>query len=689
MTSSPTLTVLVPQIRGTLAHSDRIVLPQSILEQLLSEAGRESLPSPLTFRLFNPATNAFTHCGVREFSAPESTVLVSPQIASTLGISEKQLQASSSQEGGSTTPVIEVSKCDLPKGTFVSLCPLDTNYLTIDDNWKALLESALQASYTTLTEGQTFAIVNPATQDTITLLVNNLQPAKAVCIVETDLTVDITAMSEDHARKSVANRDAKRKEQNGMVATISKDVPVGGTFSHLSQEYLFELKAWDRSLPLIVKLEVLDAGESSERDIDARAADVYVSVDGHPSKDDFLWSTQSEEKNVISIAPSNSFLAKSEGISLAVGSCVVPLSFSLTVSQGADMAEEESTPVLPPDSRQCPNCKQFFPPRTFQLHSAFCERNNLVCPHASCGRIFRRQDGIPESHWHCDLDSFSCDSVSTKEKHIVTHHTSPTCICNETFPSQQHLAHHRATICPQKLHICRFCHLRLAQESSPDSQSDLLAGYTGHESRCGTRTTECPRCNRIVRLRDLDSHMQLHELQRVSAPVPRICTNENCVRVIDDDPAAANSNSLGLCSSCFGPLYSPMHDPTGARLKGRIERRYFIQLTAGCKRHLCTNAACVTGRANSNLPKLAVGEVAAVVKELTLGGKLEFCVDDGMTRRRQLVNWIGDDNEFAKSWICKAVGEVGVGTESADITHSEISARSWLAENGVRITEAR
>ncbi|KAK9237857.1 ubiquitin fusion degradation protein UFD1-domain-containing protein [Lipomyces kononenkoae] len=685
MTSSPFLSMLVPQIRGTLAYSDRIVLPQTVLEQLLSEAGGESLPSPLTFRLFNPQTNAFTHCGVREFSAPESTVLISPQIASTLGISEKQLH----NEDALARPVVQISPCNLPKGTFVSLCPLDANYLTIDDNWKALLESALQASYTTLTEGQTFSIVNPATQEIITLLVKNLQPENAVCIVETDLTVDITAMSEDHARKSLANRDAKRVQANGTVATITKDTPVDGTFTDLTQTFLFELKTWDRSLPLTVKLEVLDAVDSANRDIDARAADVFASIDEHPSKDYFLWSTQSEEKTIISIGPSNSFLAKSEKLSLAVGSCVVPLSFILTVSQAAEITGLESKQEVPPDSRQCPNCRQYFPPRTFQLHSAYCERNNLVCPHPNCGRIFRRQDGIPHSHWHCDLDSFSCDSVSTKLKHISTHHTSQTCTCGESFPSQQHLAHHRATVCPQKLHICRFCHLRLAQESSPDSQSDLLAGYTGHESRCGTRTTECQRCNRIVRLRDLDSHMQLHELQRVSAPLPRICANELCVRVIDDDPAAAVSNTLSLCSSCFGPLYSPMHDPTGARLKARIERRYFIQLTAGCKRKLCTNAACASGRANSNLQKLASGDVGALVKELTQGGKLEFCVDEGMTRRRRLVNWIADDNEFARPWICKAVSEVEVATEGDDMARSEASARSWLAENGVRISETR
>ncbi|KAK9467836.1 ubiquitin fusion degradation protein 1 [Lipomyces arxii] len=671
---------LAPQISDVLAYSDRIILPQSLLEQLVSEAGNEPLPSPLTFRLVNSANNAFTYCGVREFSAPESSVLLSPQVASTLGILPKQLVDSSAP-----APAVSVAKVDLPKGTFVALRPLDSAYLTIDDDWKALLESSLQSSYTTLTEGQTFSIKHPASQETMSFLVDNLQPEKAVCIVETDLTVDIVALSEEHARKSVAIRKAKEQARSTHASTIIADQQVAGSFNteeSLAQPFYYELKSWDKSRTITVTLEILDASESNERDIDSRAADVFISVDDQPSQGYFLWSTQTEERNSISIEPSNLFIKDAEHLMLSVQSFVHPLSFSLKISQTAEVVDLTAGTNMVADSVQCSNCERFFPQRTLQLHSAFCQRNNILCPHPGCTKLFRRQEGIPTTHWHCDTDFFSSDSVSSKEKHIKTHHIATSCGCGEQFSSLQNLAQHRATACPQKLHTCRFCHLKLPQESLPDSQSDLLAGYTGHESRCGTRTTECSRCGRIVRLRDMISHTQLHVLQRVSSPVPKICANTLCVRMI-----TGNTNILGLCSSCYAPLYSPMHDPSGARLKSRIERRYFTQLFSGCKHSLCDNQACATGRGNLELSKLAPGEIGPLVKELVDGGKLQFCVEDSMTRRKHLVDWVADDKIYSRPWICKAVNEVA--DDGEDVSAYEARVRSWLTENGVQISEAK
>src|ERR1700738_2221290 len=55
--------------------SDKILLPASALEQLLSSLPfNTDLPQPLTFRITNPRTSHFTHVGVREFSAPADSV---------------------------------------------------------------------------------------------------------------------------------------------------------------------------------------------------------------------------------------------------------------------------------------------------------------------------------------------------------------------------------------------------------------------------------------------------------------------------------------------------------------------------------------------------------------------------------------------------------------------------------------
>ncbi|KAK9458258.1 ubiquitin fusion degradation protein UFD1-domain-containing protein [Dipodascopsis uninucleata] len=670
--SSPPSTILTPIVHPALAYSDRIVLPQSILEQLIERYGREELPSPLTFRLFNPVTGLSTHCGVREFSASEKSVLLSQQLASILGINKN----SSSEKN-----VISVEECRLPKGESVKLMPLDSDYLNVED-WKSLLESSLQASYTTLTEGQTLSIMHPGTNQPLKFLVESLKPEKAVCIIETDLEVDMVPMSEDHAMKSVKSRDAKRAAQiSDKIIPLSINTTSENTLSEERKVIVYELSQWDRSKYLVIKLEC-------DPDIeDKRAVDLYVSIDGQPSQDYFLWSTLSDESNIINISPTNDFLARASKLFLAVSSVIMPSGFRIQIlSSDAPYSGDEAIFSKDSNSKQCSNCHQYFKTQTYQLHSAFCERNNILCPYPGCGRIFRRQEGLPESHWHCEYDGFAFDSKVVKQKHLDTAHTPVICSCGENFPSVIQLAQHRVLSCPNKLHICRFCHLKVPQERPPELQADILAGFSGHEAHCGTRTTECSRCGRITRLRDLDQHLRLHDIQRISAPLPIVCNNELCTRTLDSDAAGSSPNTLGLCSVCYGPLYSPLHDPTGAKLRSRIERRYFIQLTTGCKKSGCRNSMCSNGRQNLKLTKLSMTEVAATVKELVGSLKLIFCVDDAMNKRKILVDWIADEGEYPIPWICKAVNEVYVDTTESP-EQKEPAIKNWLSEKGVKLSE--
>ncbi|KAK9463660.1 ubiquitin fusion degradation protein UFD1-domain-containing protein [Lipomyces oligophaga] len=683
---------LQPRLLDSLAHSDRVLLPQPVLEQLISSSGNSPLPSPLTFKLTNSATGVSTHCGVREFSAPDGTIAVSKQLASLLGLPLKLL-SSGPDQAPNQIPSIIVEFVDLPKGTFVKLRPLGTSYLAIEDNWRDLLESCLQANYTTLTQGQTFSVVQPGTQHELVLLVDQLQPAPAVCIIQTDLSVDIEAISEDQARKSVATRNAKL-DQFSSPTSLSIDSPRSGLLSSgagssnpsvNSQQY-FELKNWDKTLPLSFELEILDDENASDPEIDSRCADLFIMTDDKPTKDYYLWSTITEEKNSIQISSMNPELASAQVLYIAVEAFTTPLRFVLVASQLQSAAKTGSPNqvVSVTDSEQCLNCRQYFPLRTFQLHSAYCERNNILCPFPECGRVFRRQEGIPISHWHCQQCDFASDSVISKDKHLRFHHTDSSCVCGAEFQSGDGLSRHRATDCPQKLHLCRFCHLRLPQEGVPESQADILVGYSGHEAHCGTRTTDCSRCNGIVRLRDLDSHMKLHDMERVSVPQPLICTNPLCIRALE---TGQSLNPLGLCSSCFGPLYSPVHDPTGARLRSRIERRLHIQSSTGCRRGQCQNTDCATGRQNMNMLKYTPAESRAAIKRMLDSSTFQFCVDDSVTKRRQLVDWIVEDREYPRAWVCKAVMEAGISEDMEN--HSETAARSWLIDHGVRVDEVR
>lgn len=78
-------------------YSDKILLPESVLEQLLNEQKSlniRSLPHPLIFRLSTPSNRCYA--GVREFISNEGEIELSGLLAERLGI----------QEDSVSTPVI-------------------------------------------------------------------------------------------------------------------------------------------------------------------------------------------------------------------------------------------------------------------------------------------------------------------------------------------------------------------------------------------------------------------------------------------------------------------------------------------------------------------------------------------------------------------------------------------------------
>ncbi|KAK9472320.1 ubiquitin fusion degradation protein UFD1-domain-containing protein [Dipodascopsis tothii] len=658
------------------AHSDRIVLPQGVLEAVVNQHGGAgaALPTPLTFRLANAVTGVHTFCGVREFSAPDGVALVPADVLGLVGLAA----------GGDVT----VELATLPKGTGVLLRPLGTEYLAVDD-WKALLESSLQAAYTTLTEGQVFSVLDPASQTRLRFLADRLEPKTplgAVCIIDTDLNVDIEAMSEDQARKSVAQRDARRAAPKEGV--LLPDVPVEGQLTPAGESvaaafFRIEGRRADRDVVLTLATDVPDGADG-----DARSVDVFVATDGRPGPAYFTWSTLATETNTIAIAHTNDALAAGRPLLVAVVSgAAAPVAFSLTLTQPeAAGPAEPAKPDGPPsaDHRLCTNCGQYFPSRSYQLHSAFCERNNILCP-LGCGQLFRRSDGgVPAAHWHCPDCEFVANCASTAVKHTEYAHTPRACIdCGEGFSNGLLAGVHRASVCPRKLVLCRFCHLLLPQDDPPTGQIDILEGYTGHESQCGNRTTECDQCGRITRLRDMKRHLELHDFERINRPAPRTCSNTMCVRTL-----AAEDNVLGLCSVCFGPLYSPLHDPTGAKLMARVDRRYYIQLASGCGKAYCTNkAACATAAGPARLVPADVGGAVAGLRARAAATppELAFCVDQATTKRLAVVDWIADDGEYARAWICAAAMAVPT---SDDVEGYVSDVRRWLGANAVRVAES-
>ncbi|KAG7928290.1 hypothetical protein KL925_001590 [Ogataea polymorpha] len=580
-------------------HSDKIDLPASVLELLVKQ--HDPLPHPLTFRLAT-ATNV-CYAGVREFSAPENTILVSGDLYEAL-----------KGEGGFP---VQAELVELPKATDLSIKPLKL-YKNIL-NWKWFLEAKLTKYYCSLTRGQTLHLEDEF--GSYELLIDKLEPAPTVCIIDTDINLDVVPLNDEMAKQFLHREtiDAIRVNQSAQTDKL-------------------------------LKLEL----EDHERVLITADTDYVVSNLPNVSDHSFIWHTLNGDNKLML---QNTFPYFEKTLYL--------LPFGPTLVQLSAYSSETVNPVS--SDNVCSNCGATVAATSKIMHENFCLRNNVKCPHG-CGKVFLRT--VPENHWHC-CEAYGDDEASFN-RHRKYYHEPVTLECSRCSQvvSTRLVDHcvHVATSCPYTLHECRFCHLMVPKmEASTDA---LLSGMSQHELECGSKTTECPRCKRNVRLRDLESHMKLHELNRVSKPKPVICSNVNCIR------EAATSNELKLCDFCFGPLYSPVNDPTGQKLRSRVERRYILQLNSGCGNTWCKNKEC---KSSGMVSFKNFGEILNHIKtQLMSSPVFYFCVDLATTKKMLMVSLLLDEHEYDRAWICKAV--------QANVNLDDV--RSWLSNNAVRIDEA-
>ncbi|EMD89170.1 hypothetical protein COCC4DRAFT_40482 [Bipolaris maydis ATCC 48331] len=696
----------------------------------------QQLPHPLTFRLVNPDNGRAVHAGIREFSAEEGEIVLSSFLKEALGIQERSAEPSRNgspdgdkdgdhtMENGVDKPLgsgsnndaaikITVHAKQLPKGAFVKLRPLEAGY--DPEDWKSLLEEHLRSNYTTLTNGEILVVHGGrgvgGKREEFRFLIDGFKPeGEGICVVDTDLEVDIEPLNEEQARETLKRIAAKRHRAPGTEQGSS----TGGTIDIfnaqsgqiLEGEYVdFELASWDRSQGLEIFLDEVD----DEDEIDLFVSPFSSRQRVRPREEEHVFADLSSQyPKRIRLQPTNIELEEAEAIWISVHAypsaspSTTPKPFRLRVSIFDPRTEAESktggdSPEVGEDEVICKNCKQIVPKGSLFLHENFCLRNNILCPQG-CGQVFQKRSKAYEAHWHCPHDTFTGNTPLSHQKHSAYYHSPQTCpSCSLSFPSLPTLAHHKTTLCPAKLILCRFCHLQVAQEGDPNEQSPelVLSGLTAHELADGGRTTECHLCGKITRFRDMDTHLRHHDLERLSRPPPRLCRNVNCGRT--QDGAAKNGdtragtrkgqgpgNDIGLCSTCFGPLYVSLHDPEGKALRRRIERRYLSQLLTGCAKDWCRNEYCRSGRKNLGQPDQSVPTKDAIplVKPFLQGmdGKgyhtpLHFCVDERAQKCRTLAEMMAAERGiegkggYALEW-CVAALEA----EAGDLDR----ARSWL-----------
>ncbi|KXS93968.1 hypothetical protein AC578_1 [Pseudocercospora eumusae] len=786
MTETPQLkwsaqyTVAAPSISHPLP-GDKILLPPSALEALLSASSnlaaetarrdlpqydpynsatysayrqaesqyqdqKQQLPYPLTFRLVHPENGRVVYAGIQEFSASEGHVVLSSFLLETLGLNADELhqhedamhideEDSVPATNGSSGPHITVHARQLPKGTFVKLRPLEPGY--DPEDWKALLEQHLRANYTTLTNGEVLVVPGGrgvgGKKEEFRFLVDGFKPeADGICVVDTDLEVDIEALNEEQARETMRRIAAKMQKAPG----TEKGSSPGGELDLFKEqagqvlpgEYVdYTLPSWNRAQALELELDAMDDDE----DISILVNPLSGTQRAKPRIDEFVFADlDTRPRKRIRLEPTNAELEHAEALQVSVhalGSAenhangmskpdaVEPRHYTIRArhpdpkapTNHADSVDGE----VPPNEGdvRCKNCKQWVPQRTLMLHENFCLRNNILCL-KGCDQVFQKRSPEFQEHWHCPHDESYGNSAAAHQQHDIIFHPTDVLRCSdcstaETFANLPSLARHRTSTCPGKLILCRFCHLEVPQEGDPDvpNAEALLSGMTPHELADGARTTECHLCSKIVRLRDMETHLKNHDLDRLQRPAPTPCRNVNCGRTLHTCSKSGDTragtrmgqgpgNDIGLCSVCFGPLYVSMYDPENKALRRRIERRYLQQLLTGCGKTWCKNEFCKTGRKNLDLnTNITTKDALPMIKpflefsQATLT-PLHFCVDEKSHRQRNLAEMIAAEDSgpagkggFAFEWCLGALE-----AEGGDLDGVRVWLKNWAPTRNER-----
>jgi len=151
-----------------LEKGNKIILPQSALDHL----ARLQISYPMLFEITNPSTSRRTHCGVQEFIAEEGTCYLPYWMLCNLLLQEGDL--------------VRVTNTSLPKGSFVKLQPVSSDFLDIH-NPRAVLENSFR-NFATLTVGD--CIVIDYNQKKFEIEIVECKPANAISIIEADVNVD-------------------------------------------------------------------------------------------------------------------------------------------------------------------------------------------------------------------------------------------------------------------------------------------------------------------------------------------------------------------------------------------------------------------------------------------------------------------------------------------------------------------
>lgn len=629
-------------------HTDKIILPEKILHILVNQQkihNLNSLPHPLVFRLSTPSNS--TYVGVREFhSFAEDTVYLSEDVCHRLNLTNDDTETFMSIE-----LALNVSGFGDPiEKSIIELSPRE-KYKVHD--WKSFLEAILSAKYTAVTTNDVLTFEIDKREYILDVIsVKTTNNIRTVCVVDRDVELNI-------------------KLPDTTIESLEEDENVGssdGEYKDLFNDETGEIGINERIKISIRSNQILKSN-----------GEFVLGFDRFVNGDRFEFGTMNKPEKSWVNDSNDTVCIYLYGLGVEVDGLITGIKFEI-VSDDEDETENiEDEIMMDADSIRCIYCNNIIKKSSQLLHENFCRRNNIICPDG-CGSIFLKT--IPKTHWHC-CSTYGNGEWSHKLHVNYMHDTLPglTCeLCEEYSCTNRYtLAQHVSNECPNSIHECKYCHLILPR--GIESSESKFHGVSSHEWICGAKTTECHKCGKIIKLRELESHVKLHDMVRLSNCIPQVCSNELCVNTITLD----DGNPVGLCKDCFGVLYSNVFDPDGKKLIQRIERRYILQIKNGCGSRTCENRLC----GNSNKCEVAddikksMAAIVKYVKNEIMSGfslkdcKFQFCVSENIDQRRHIIEMF-QNSEWAFGWICK----------SNEINGNEINQMTqWLENNAVKNVE--
>lgn len=205
---------LAAVLESSGAEDDRVILPESFFDTLNKQ---DAFSLGAAFFQLQSSSGVITHCGVREFTAMDDTIVLPQKVHDSLF------------RAGEAVGKVTIKYVRLPKVQHVKLQPLENKFFGLE-NVKLMLEDNLK-HHSTLTIGDIVTVWHRG--DKFTLKVSDIDPANHGTLIDTDVEVDLDEsveykkhLQQEETAKAESAARAPPGQVLGSAATSITSAPV-------------------------------------------------------------------------------------------------------------------------------------------------------------------------------------------------------------------------------------------------------------------------------------------------------------------------------------------------------------------------------------------------------------------------------------------------------------------------------